>query len=130
MEFLMELLKIVIMIVVPVATSVLTYYAQKYFNQLIDDNVNDELEATLEKGFQILMDSVNYVQQTYVDSLKNQEKFTTEAQKEAFELAKKRAIELMNQHTQDAIIHIYGNLDTYIDTMIESIINQNKKGSN
>ena len=118
------------MIVVPVATSVLTYYAQKYFNQLIDDNVNDELEATLEKGFQILMDSVNYVQQTYVDSLKNQEKFTAEAQKEAFELAKKRAIELMNQHTQDAITHIYGNLDTYIDTMIESIINQNKKGSN
>ena len=130
MEFLMELLKIVIMIVVPVATSVLTYYAQKYFNQLIDDNVNDELEATLEKGFQILMDSVNYVQQTYVDSLKQQDKFTVEAQKEAFELAKKRAIELMNQHTQDAIIHIYGNLDTYIDTMIESIINQNKKGSN
>ena len=76
------------------------------------------------------MDSVNYVQQTYVDSLKQQEKFTAEAQKEAFELAKKRAIELMNQHTQDAIIHIYGNLDTYIDTMIESIINQNKKGSN
>lgn len=130
MEFLMELLKIVIMIVVPVATSVLTYYAQKYFNQLIDDNVNDELEATLEKGFQILMDSVNYVQQTYVDSLKQQDKFTVEAQKEAFELAKKRAIELMNQHTQDAITHIYGNLDTYIDTMIESIINQNKKGSN
>ena len=130
MEFLMELLKIVIMIIVPVATSVLTYYAQKQFNQLIDENVNDELEATLEKGFQILMDSVNYVQQTYVDSLKAQEKFTEEAQKEAFELAKKRAIELMNQHTQDAIIHIYGNLDTYIDTMIESIINQNKKGSN
>ena len=130
MEFLMELLKIVIMIVVPVATSVLTYYAQKYFNQLIDENVSDEMEATLTKGFQILMDSVNYVQQTYVDSLKNQEKFTAEAQKEAFELAKKRAIELMNQHTQDAIIHIYGNLDTYIDTMIESIINQNKKGSN
>ena len=130
MEFLMELLKIVIMIVIPVATSVLTYYAQKYFNQLIDENINDELEATLTKGFQILMDSVNYVQQTYVDSLKNQEKFTAEAQKEAFELAKKRAIELMNQHTQDVITHIYGNLDTYIDTMIESIINQNKKGSN
>lgn len=130
MEFLMELLKIVIMIVVPVATSVLTYYAQKYFNQLIDENVSDEMEATLTKGFQILMDSVNYVQQTYVDSLKKQDKFTAEAQKEAFELAKKRAIELMNQHTQDAIIHIYGNLDTYIDTMIESIINQNKKGSN
>ena len=126
----MELLKIVIMIVIPVATSVLTYYAQKYFNQLIDENINDELEATLTKGFQILMDSVNYVQQTYVDSLKNQEKFTAEAQKEAFELAKKRAIELMNQHTQDVITHIYGNLDTYIDTMIESIINQNKKGSN
>lgn len=130
MEFLMELLKIVIMIVVPVATSVLTYYAQKYFNQLIDENVSDEMEATLTKGFQILMDSVNYVQQTYVDSLKKQDKFTAEAQKEAFELAKKRAIELMNQYTQDAIIHIYGNLDTYIDTMIESIINQNKKGSN
>ena len=76
------------------------------------------------------MYSENYVQQSYVDSLKQQDKFTAEAQKEAFELAKKRAIELMNQYTQDAIIHIYGNLDIYIDTMIESIINQNKKGSN
>ena len=130
MELLMELLKIIIMIVVPEATSVLTYYAQKYFNQLIDENVSDEMEATLTKGFQILMDSVNYVQQTYVDSLKNQEKFTAEAQKEAFELAKKRAIEIMNQHTQDVNTHIYGNIDIYIDTMIESNINQNKKGSN
>ena len=129
MDFLTELLKIVIMIVVPVATSVLTYYIKKYVGQLINENVNDEAAQDLEKALQILTDSIYYVQQTYVDALKAEDKFTEEAQKKAFELAKNRAIELMSQHMQEAIVYAYGNLDVYIETVIESIISQNKKGS-
>ena len=125
MEILMVLLKLVIMIVVPVATTVLTYLIKKYVEELIDKNVKGETAEALKQGLDIITDSVNYVQQTYVDTLKKEDKFTAEAQAEALEAAKNRAIELMNTDIQSAIESSYGNLDTYVTTIIESIIAKN-----
>ena len=65
------------------------------------------------------------MQQTYVDTLKKEDKFSAEAQAEALEAAKNRAIELMNTDIQSAIESSYGNLDTYVTTIIESIIAKN-----
>lgn len=125
MEILMVLLKLVIMIVVPVATSVLTYLFKKYIEELINKNVQGETAEALKRGLDIITDSVNYVQQTYVDTLKKEDKFSAEAQAEALEAAKNRAIELMNTGIQSAIESSYGNLDTYVTTIIESIIAKN-----
>ena len=125
MEILMVLLKLVIMIVVPVATSVLTYLFKKYVEELINKNVQGETAEALKHGLDIITDSVNYVQQTYVDTLKKENKFSAEAQAEALEAAKNRAIELMNTDIQSAIESSYGNLDTYVTTIIESIIAKN-----
>ena len=127
MEVLMVLLKLIIMIVVPVATSVLTYFFKTYVEQLIDKNVKGETAEALKRGVDIIIDSVNYVQQTYVDTLKKENKFTPEAQEEALQAAKDRAIELMNGDITTAIENSYGNLDTYVTTIIESIIAQNKQ---
>lgn len=127
MEVLMVLLKLIIMIVVPVATSVLTYFFKTYVEQLIDKNVKGETAEALKRGVEIITDSVNYVQQTYVDTLKKEDKFTAEAQAEALQAAKDRAIELMNGDITTAIENSYGNLDTYVTTIIESIIAQNKQ---
>ena len=125
MEILMVLLKLVIMIVVPVATSVLTYLFKKYVEELINKNVQGETAEALKRGLDIITDSVNYVQQTYVDTLKKEDKFSAEAQAEALEAAKNRAIELLNTDIQSAIESSYGNLDTYVTTIIESIIAKN-----
>lgn len=125
MEILMVLLKLVIMIVVPVATSILTYLFKKYVEELINKNVQGETAEALKRGLDIITDSVNYVQQTYVDTLKKEDKFSAEAQAEALEAAKNRAIELMNTDIQSAIESSYGNLDTYVTTIIESIIAKN-----
>lgn len=125
MEILMVLLKLVIMIVVPVATTVLTYLLKTYVEELINKNVQGETAEALKRGLDIITDSVNYVQQTYVDTLKKEDKFSAEAQAEALEAAKNRAIELMNTDIQSAIESSYGNLDTYVTTIIESIIAKN-----
>ena len=125
MEILMVLLKLVIMIVVPVATTVLTYLLKTYVEGLINKNVQGETAEALKRGLDIITDSVNYVQQTYVDTLKKENKFSAEAQAEALEAAKNRAIELMNTDIQSAIESSYGNLDTYVTTIIESIIAKN-----
>lgn len=127
MEVLMVLLKLIIMIVVPVATSVLTYFFKTYVEQLIDKNVKGETAEALKRGVDIITDSVNYVQQTYVDTLKKEDKFTLETQEKALQAAKDRAIELMNGDITTAIENSYGNLDTYVTTIIESIIAQNKQ---
>lgn len=129
MDFLLQVLKIVIMILIPVATSVLTYYIKLYVGNLIKQNTQGEIADILDQGLQIIIDSVNYVQQTYVDTLKKHDKFTEEAHMEAFNAAKKRAVELMNEEMKNVIVGAYGNLDLYVETMIESIINQSKKGS-
>lgn len=126
MEVLMVLLKIVIMIVVPVATSILTYFFKTYVEQLIDKNVKGETAEALKRGVDIITDSVNYVQQTYVDTLKKEDKFTLEAQEKALQDAKNRAIELMNSDITTAIENSYGDLDTYVTTIIESIIVKGK----
>ena len=122
----MEFLKLVIMVVVPVATSVLTFLLKTYLEELINKNVQNETADALKKGLNIILDSVNYVQQTYVDNLKKEDKFTAEAQSKALQSAKQRAIELMNTDVQSAIEASYGNLDIYVTTIIESLIKKNK----
>ena len=121
-DVLMVFLKLVIMVVVPVATSVLTFLLKTYLEELINKNVQNETADALKKGLNIILDSVNYVQQTYVDNLKKEDKFTAEAQSKALQSAKQRAIELMNTDVQSAIEASYGNLDTYVTTVIESLI--------
>lgn len=125
-DVLMVFLKLVIMVVVPVATSVLTFLLKTYLEELINKNVQNETADALKKGLNIILDSVNYVQQTYVDDLKKEDKFTAEAQSKALQSAKQRAIELMNTDVQSAIEASYGNLDTYVTTVIESLIKKNK----
>lgn len=125
-DVLMVFLKLVIMVVVPVATSVLTFLLKTYLEELINKNIQNETADALKKGLNIILDSVNYVQQTYVDDLKKEDKFTAEAQSKALQSAKQRAIELMNTDVQSAIEASYGNLDTYVTTVIESLIKKNK----
>ena len=125
-DVLMVFLKLVIMVVVPVATSVLTFLLKTYLEELINKNVQNETADALKKGLNIILDSVNYVQQTYVDNLKKEDKFTAEAQSKALQSAKQRAIELMNTDVQSAIEASYGNLDTYVTTVIESLIKKIK----
>lgn len=125
-DVLMVFLKLVIMVVVPVATSILTFLLKTYLEELINKNIQNETADALKKGLNIILDSVNYVQQTYVDNLKKEDKFTAEAQSKALQSAKQRAIELMNTDVQSAIEASYGNLDTYVTTVIESLIKKNK----
>jgi hypothetical protein len=127
-EFLMALLKVVIMIVVPVATSVLTYCAKKAIDKFISKIQKQEVADALYAGTKLIFQSVDYVQQTYVDELKKADKFSKEAHQIALEKAKDRAISLMNEDITNAIEASYGNIDNYVVTIIESIIQQGKKG--
>ena len=125
-DLLLTLLKVILMAAVPVITSALTYILKRYVDAWIDKNTQEDTAKKLKAGVDIIVDSVNAVQQTYVDQLKKEDKFTKENQIAALAKAKNQAIQLMNTDIQNAIVNNYGNLNAFVETEIESIIRKNK----
>lgn len=117
----------ILSIFIPVITSVLTVLIKRWVDEKIKDMKNKKLKALISEGTNIILDSVNYVQQTYVDALKGQDFFDTQSRQEAFYMARDRALELLPQEIYDTIEKRYGNVDIFVETMIESDIAKNKQ---
>lgn len=69
-----------------------------------------------------IYNAVAYVNQTFVDSLKESGSFDTEAQKQAFLKAKEAAIETMQASTLKWLEKSYVNLDEWFTVQIESAV--------
>ena len=79
-------------------------------------------------GTQVLVTSVvKSVSQTYVDVLKASGSFNEEAQKNAKETALVKAKELLSAEAIEAIEKLHGNVDMYLDVLIEKVVLEIKK---
>ena len=65
--------------------------------------------------------------QTYVDTLKKEGKFDQESQNIAFEKSKQTALRMITEDAKKAITEVYGNIDTFLNTFIESYVKENKE---
>ena len=74
----------------------------------------------------IIESSVIYVNQTFVDVLKENGDFDNNDKCEAFSSAKVLIKEQLSDDLIKVINSIYDDVDTYLDTMIESYVNKNK----
>ena len=74
----------------------------------------------------IIESSVIYVNQTFVDVLKENGDFDNNDKCEAFSSAKELIKEQLSDDLIKVINSIYDDVDTYIDTMIESYVSKNK----
>lgn len=90
----------------------LTYYTQ--LNRYIDTAQN------------IISNTVTVVTQTYVDTLKTNGSWNDKTAKTAKEKAIELAKSMMTIEVVDAIKEVYGDFGTYLDTMIESVVKENK----
>jgi len=70
---------------------------------------------------------VQATNQTFVDDLKKANKFTKESATEAKNKALEMAKELITEETANAIEQVYGNVDLYLDSMIENTVKELKK---
>lgn len=66
--------------------------------------------------------------QTYVDSLKKQNKFDAEAQKTAFNMTFKKVKSSLTEEGEKYLKEIISDLDTYISNRIEAEVITNKMG--
>ena len=64
--------------------------------------------------------------QTYVDSLKAEGKFDTEAQKIAFDKTLNAVLAILTDDAKNYLTHIFGDLNVFLSNLIESQVKINK----
>ena len=90
---------------------------------------NSKFDKYIDYAADIIKNSVIAVNQTFVEKLKEQNAFTPEKQKEAFELAKKKILSMLNEDAKKILAAIYGDLNTFLDSQIEATVNSIKNQS-
>lgn len=109
---------------------ILTAYLVALIRNKIAEINNKTDNETAEKYLAMLSETVIScviaTNQTYVESLKKQNKFDLEAQKKAFELTKNAVLEILSHEAVDYLNAIIGDLNTYIDKLIEATVNYKK----
>ena len=127
----MEILKDVLYILITAAVPVLTTYICKFlYAKWTEGKVkieNEKISNTLDNVVTMVLDVVTAVNQTFVDELKKNGKFTEEAAKEAFNKSKETALKMLSEDAAKIIATVYGDIDVYLDTLIEATVKQLKK---
>lgn len=109
----------------------------KYITTWIQIKINELTESKNDKTFtkymtmlqDTVIDCVIATNQTYVEALKTQGKFDAEAQKVAFQKTYDAVMQIL---TEDAVTYLneaLGDLDAYVNTLIEAQVNMQKTGS-
>ena len=125
-----ELLKTITQTVLIPLLIALTGFAVKWINAKANEIKADVKDKKVQKYISMLNDTivsaVIAVNQTYVDALKEQNAFTPEAQKEAFNRVYETIIATMTEEADMYLQEAIGDLEEYITTKIEEAVKENK----
>ena len=89
----------------------------------VDSDMGDKYISLL---FDTITTCVSATSQTYVDSLKAQNKFDAEAQKIAFEKSYNAVMTTLSEEAKQYLSIIYGDLTAFIKTKIEAEVKTQK----
>lgn len=127
----MEIVKDMLYILITAAVPVLTTYLCKFlYTKWTESKVkieNEKITTTLDGVVTMVLDVVTSVNQTFVDALKKKGEFTEEAAKEAFNKSKETALKMLSEDAIKIITTVYGDVDVYLNTLIEATVKQLKK---
>ena len=127
METIKELLYILITAAVPVLTTYVCKFLYAKWTEGKEKIENEKIATTLDNVVNMVLDVVEATNQTYVDELKKKGEFTEEAAAEAFRISKEKALKMLSNESADIIISVYGDVNEYLDTLIEATVKQLKK---
>ena len=109
---------------------VLTAFAVAYIKAKMNELSAAAGNATEQKYLKMISETITKcviaTNQTYVDSLKNKDAFSKEAQKEAFELTYNAVLDILSDDAKDYIAEAFGDAEIYLTTLIEEAVNKNK----
>ena len=120
MEILQQIFELCVIPLLGILTTYLVKLIRKK-NKELDAKVSKEVSR---KYINMLADTITdcviSTNQTYVDALKEANAFDKEAQKKAFELTYNKIMNVLTEDAKEYLTTIYGDLEIYITTKIES----------
>lgn len=129
MDWLNLLYQILEVCIIPLL-GILTAYFVKFINIKSSEIQNKVKNDNADKYIAMVADTVSAcviaTNQTYVETLKKQNAFTAEAQKEAFKLTYDAVMAILTDEAKTYLTEIYGDMSAYITTKIEAEVNMSK----
>lgn len=119
--------QIVLIVVLPVLTSVLTYTAKTFIDIKIEEIKDKKVKKVLSQVTDTIINSVDTVQQTFVEDLKKNGEFTKAAQEQALEKASQMIREQLTNEVKQVIVDNYNDIEMFITSQIESYIKNGLK---
>jgi hypothetical protein len=121
-----EALIVAVIAIIPVITTNLIKFINVKMNKAKQETTSASEEKMLSSIEQLVTDSVNYVSQTFVDTLKASDDFGLDKQKTALKLALDNIESTLSDECKEFIMQNYGDMTTWLTTKIESTIKQSK----
>ena len=120
MEILQQIFELCVIPLLGILTTYLVKLIRKK-NKELDEKVSKEVSRKyIDMLADTITDCVVSTNQTYVDALKAANAFDKEAQKKAFELTYNKIMNVLTEDAKEYLTTIYGDLEIYISTKIES----------
>lgn len=119
-----------IYILIPVIVAVSGFSVaiiKKKMDEIEEKIQNEKVKKYLNMSENLLVDVIRGVNQTYVDSLKDEGKFDKEAQEKALEMAKKKFLAIISQEAREAIQEGYKDLGEWLNIKIHATVREEKK---
>ena len=127
METLQEFLFELALACIPIITVYLGKFIYAKWEETRGNITNTKVQKTLDEVVEMVVNIVQATNQTLVDTLKKNGEFTQEAAAEAFKISKDKALTMLSNESAEIIASVYGDIDVYLDTLIESTVKQLKK---
>ena len=129
MEWMIILQQVFELCIIPLL-GIITVYIVQFIKtktkELNSNNSNEVLSKYIEMLSNTICECVIATNQTYVDSLKAEGKFDTEAQKIAFNKTLDAVLAILTDDAKNYLTHIFGDLNIFLSNLIESQVKINK----
>lgn len=127
MEILQQIFELCVVPLLGILTTYLVKLIRKK-NKELDEKVSNNISRKyIDMLADTITDCVVSTNQTYVDALKEANAFDKEAQKKAFELTYNKIMNVLTEDAKEYLTTIYGDLEIYITTKIESEVKSYKE---
>lgn len=126
MNLLYQILEVCIIPLLGIATAYLVKFINIKSTEIQNKVNNDNADKYIAMVAETISACVIATNQTYVEALKKQNAFTSEAQKEAFQLTYDAVMTILTDDAKAYLAEIYGDVAAYITTKIEAEVNLSK----
>ena len=127
----MELLQNIVYAIIAAVVPILTKFVCDWLKSMLDANKakiqNEKVRFVVENVTDMVASAVVTTTSTYVKNLKAENIFDETAQKEAFNKTKDAVMAQITKESADIIEYAYGNIDVFIDNLIERYVEELKK---